>query len=216
MKQGLALIPWWGKADDLALAHITLARIHLAQANRSDAIAAVEKAVHLIQTTGVFSEARNAAEIAQVKLWLAQGDLQAANRWAASREGRLSSDDRFGFENELTHITRVRVFIAQNKPNEAIGLLSHLEEIARSAERMGRVIEILLLEALALREIGDSEHAILALTKCLTLAEPVGYVRIFLDEGKPMIELLKQLKASRPAPNLMNYINRLLEASIST
>jgi LuxR family maltose regulon positive regulatory protein len=210
MKQGLALMPWWGKADDFALAYITLARIHLAQANRSDAIEAVEKAIQLIQTRGVFSEARHAVEIAQVKLWLAQGDLQAASRWAASQEERLSSDDLFGFENELTHIIRVRVLIAQNKPNKAIGLLSHLEETARSAGRMGRVIEILLLQALAMQEIGDSEHAILALTKCLTLAEPEGYVRVFLDEGQPMQMLLAQWLAHASASPLRDYAIRLL------
>jgi len=210
MKQGLTLLPWWGKADDLALAHITLARIHLAQANRSDALEAIEKAIQFIQTRGVFSEARNAVEITQVKLWLAQGDLQAANRWAASQRERLSSDDLFGFENELTHITRARVLMAQNEPNEAIGLLSQLEATARSAGRMGRVIEILLLQALALQEIGDSEHALLALTKCLALAEPEGYARVFLDEGQPLHMLLAQWLAHDSASPLRNYANRLL------
>jgi LuxR family maltose regulon positive regulatory protein len=214
IRQGLALLPLWGKADDWALAYITLARIHLAQANRSDAIEAVEKATQLIQTRGVFSEARHAVEIAQVKLWLAQGDFQAAHRWAASQGGRSRSDDRFRFENELTHITRARVLIAQNKPDEAIGLLSHLEETARSAGRMGRVIEILLLEALAMREIGDSERAILALTKCLTLAEPEGYVRVFLDEGPPMARLLRSglQRGTWDEPRLVEYAGRLLAA----
>jgi LuxR family maltose regulon positive regulatory protein len=182
----------------------------VAQANRSDAIEAVEKAVQHIQTRGVFSEARHAVETAQVKLWLAQGDLQAASRWAASQEERLSPDDPFGFENELAHITRVRVLIALNQPNKAIGLLSHLEETARSAGRMGRVIEILLLQALAMQEIGDSEHAILALTKCLTLAEPEGYVRVFLDEGQPMQMLLAQWLAQASAGPLRDYATRLL------
>jgi len=210
LQQGLALLPLWGKVDDVALAYITLARIRLAQANRSDATEAVEKALQLVQTRGVFSEARQAVEIAQVKLWLAQGDLRAANRWAASQEERLGLSDRFGFENELTHITQVRVLIAQNKSNEAIGLLSQLEETARSAGRMGRVIEILLLEALAMREVGDSERAVLALRKCLALAEPEGYVRVFLDEGRPMQMLLVQWLAQAGAGPLRDYAIHLL------
>jgi len=115
-----------------------------------------------------------------------------------------------GVENELTRITQARVFIAQNNPNEATGLLSHLEETARSAGRMGRVIEILLLEALAMRETGDSEHALLALTKCLTLAEPGGYVRVFLDEGRPMQMLLAQWLAHAGSGPLRDYALRLL------
>ena len=107
-------------------------------------------------------------------------------------------------------MTQARVFIAQHKPNEAIGLLSHLEQAARSAGRMGRVIETLLLQALAMREIGDSEHAILALTKCLTLAEPECYVRVFLDEGQPIQLLLAQWLAHASVGPLRDYAIRLL------
>lgn len=210
LQQGLTLLPLWAKVDDLVLANITLARIRLAQANRSEASEAVEKAIQIIRTYGVFCEARKAAEITQVKLWLLQGDLQAAHRWVSSQEERLCSDHRFGFDNELTHITRVRVLLAQNNHGEALDLLSHLEETARAAGRMGRVIEILLLQALALREIGDSEQARLALTKCLTLAEPEGYLRIFLDEGQPMQMLLAQWLAHAGAGQLRDYAISLL------
>jgi LuxR family maltose regulon positive regulatory protein len=210
VKEGLALLPWWGKVDDWVLAYIALARIHLAQANSGDAIEAVEEAARLVRTRGVFSEARNAVEIAQVRLWLAQGDLRAAAHWAAFQEGRSSSDDRFGFGNELAQISLARVWIAQNKPREAAGLLSHLEEIARSAGRMGRVTEILLLESLAMRAMGDCEQALVALTECLTLAEPEGYVRIFLDEGAPIQMLLAQwLAHARPSP-VQDYAKGLL------
>jgi LuxR family maltose regulon positive regulatory protein len=210
MKQGLALMPMWDKADDWALAYVTLARIHLAQANRTDAIEAIERASQFIHTRGVFSEARKAVEVAQVKLWLAQSDLQAASRWAASQEERLASDDPFGFENELAQITQARILIARYKPDEAMRLLSHLEETARSTGRMGRVIEILLLEALALRAMGDSEQALVALTECLTLAEPEGYVRLFLDEGQPMQTLLAQWLAHAGPGPLHDYATRLL------
>jgi len=213
MKQGQALIPMWDKADDLALAYITLARIHLAQANRSEAMEIVDKANQLIHSRGVFSEARIAVEIAQVKLWLAQGDFQAANRWAASQEKCSGSDNQFRFENELTHITQVRVLIAQNKPDEAIGLLSHLEETALSAGRMGRVMEILLLQALALRQTGDSEQALMVLTKCLALAEPEGYLRVFIEEGKPMQELLLAYVHASFGENI-TYAQKLLAAFV--
>ncbi len=208
LEQGLALMSWWGKADDFILADVTLARIHLAQANKRDAAEAVDKAMEIVRTRGVFSEARQAAEVAQVKLWLAQGDLQAAGRWAASRPERL--DEQFGFENEPAHIAQARVLIALHRPREAIGLLSHLEEAARSAGRMGRVIEILLLQALALRETGDSEHAFRALAQCLTLAGPSGHARIFLDEGQPLRMLLGRWLAHTGAGPLRDHAIHLL------
>jgi LuxR family maltose regulon positive regulatory protein len=214
MKQGLDLLPFWDKADDWALAYGTLARIHLAQANRREATEAaaqaVEKAAQIIQTRGVFPEARQAVETAQVKLWLAHGDLQAASCWAASWEECLGSDDRFQFENELAHITQARVFLALNKPDQALALLSQLEETAQAAGRMGRVIEILALKALALRAIGDTAQALLALTSGLTLAEPEGYGRVFVDEGEPMQLLLAQWLADADAGPLREYALRLL------
>ena len=205
------MLPWWGKADDLALAHITLARIHLARANINEAVGAVEKATQFIQTRGSFPEARKAVEFAQVNLWLAQGDMQSASRWVASLQARLGSEIPFGFEYELTHIAQARVLIAQNKSNEAIGMLSHLEESAQVAGRKGRHIEILILKALALQATGDTKQADIALTKSLTLAEPEGYMRIFMDEGAPMIQLLARLKTSKLTPQLRAYVNRLLE-----
>jgi LuxR family maltose regulon positive regulatory protein len=210
MEQGQALLPFWGKADDSVLAYLTLARIHLAQANRPDAQEAVEKAIQIIQTAGVFAEARQVVESAQVKLWLAQGDLPAANRWAAALEERLGAEDRFGFEHELAHIGRARVWLAQKKPDQAAALLSPLEGTARSAGRMGRVLEILILKALALRAMGDAEQALLALTECLTLAEPEGYVRLFLDEGWPVQMLLAQGLAHAGAGPVRDHALRLL------
>ena len=212
VKQGLALLPWWGKPDDVALAYVTLARIHLGQANTDEAMKAMEKAKQVVQTSGLFSEAPHTVELAQVKFWLAQGDAQAASRWASSLGQRVGSHDPFRFEDEVTYIARARVLIALNRLEEAISLLSRLEETACAAQRMGRVIEILILEVLAMRQKGDPECAMLTLTKCLTLAEPEGYVRVFLDEGHPMQMLLAQwlARAGTSSTPLRDYAIHLL------
>ncbi|MFN2292765.1 MAG: LuxR C-terminal-related transcriptional regulator [Anaerolineae bacterium] len=210
LNQGLSLLPWWGKADDLILAYVTLARIHLALANTEDAAEAVRSASQVIQTHGVFSEARNALEMGQVKLWLTRGNLQAIDRWTRSQTERFSSADRCPFEDELACITQARAHIALNQPREALASLSSLEEMARSAGRMGRVIEILLLRALALQDMGNAQDALLALAECLALAEPEGYARIFLDAGQPMGELLGQWLAHASAGRLQAYAIHLL------
>ena len=209
MNKGLAMIAHWDKADDLALAKITLARIHLSQANQSGAMEAVKNATQLVQTRGVFSETRNAVDITQVWLWLAQGDLQAANRWVAAQEERLSFDQKTEYENELTYITLARVMIAVNNPGEAIYLLSNLEKNARLEGRCGRLIEILILKALGMMCVGDKEQAGTALNESLALAEPEGYARIFLDEGSPMQHMIAQwLSCAEPGP-LRDYARNL-------
>jgi len=210
IKQGLDFLPWWGKTDDIALAYNTLSRIHLAYGNWTEAVGAIEKAVQLIQTCSVFSEARSAIQTTQVKMWLVQGDWLAVDRWAATLENHFSSHDPFRFEDELTHITQARVFIAQKKLDEAIRLLSRLEENAQSDGRMGRLLEIMILKALAMQRMGNTAQADIALTKCLTLAEPEGYLRIFLDEGQPMQMLLAKGLAHAGAGPLREYAIHLL------
>lgn len=210
VEQGLTLLPWWGKPDDVVLAYVTLARIQLAQAHQVAAAETVEKAVQVAHTSGLFPEAPQAVGLAQVKLWLAQGNVQAAAHWAAFLDERLDSKVPFRYENEVTHIAQARILIAQNKSDEAIALLSDLEEIARSAKRMGRLLQILLLKALSLQQRGEWGGAILTLTECLELAEREGYVRLFLDEGQPMQLLLAQWLVRCSDNSLRAYANNLL------
>jgi LuxR family maltose regulon positive regulatory protein len=210
LKGGLDYLPSWGKVDDLCLAHTTWFRIQLARGDWTEAASAIEKAAQLIQTRGVFSEAGSAVEAAQVKLWLVQGDWLAVDQWAATLEKRFGSPDPFRYEDELTHITQARIFMAQNKPDEAIRLLTCLEESARSGGRQGRLIEIIILKALALQTVGDSTQADIALKKSLALAKPEGYVRVFLDEGRPMQMLLAQWLAHASSGPLRDYAIHLL------
>ncbi|MEJ2710563.1 MAG: LuxR C-terminal-related transcriptional regulator, partial [Anaerolineales bacterium] len=209
VKQGLDLLPMWGKADDLCLAYTTLARIHLAQENRLEASKAIEKAAQPLQTCGVFSEARSAVEAAQLRMWLLQGDWPPVERWLAALEKRIGGQDAFRYEDELTHITQARIYIAQDKLDEATRLLSCLEESAQSGGRLGRLVEIMALKALALQQTGEPAQADNALTKSLTLAESGGFVRVFLDEGRPMRMLLTQWLANTSEASLRGYAMHL-------
>jgi LuxR family maltose regulon positive regulatory protein len=211
VERGLRSIYSWGKADLLALAYVTLCRIQHAIGDRNAAVDTVHKAVELTQTHGVFPEAYGAVEAAQVKLWLAQKDLPSALRWAASVEERtFGSDDPFRFKDELAQITRARVFMAQNRLDDAMGLLSHLEATAQSCGRIGRLIEILILKALAMQKLGEPAQALAVLTESLALAEPEGYIRVFVDEGSRMQALLAQWLAHGSSGPLRDYAIHLL------
>jgi LuxR family maltose regulon positive regulatory protein len=58
---------------------------------------------------------------------------------------------------------------------------------------------------------GDSRQAMLILTECLALAEPDGYVRVFLDEGRPVQQLLSQWLAHADSNPLRDYAIQLLD-----
>jgi LuxR family maltose regulon positive regulatory protein len=103
-----------------------------------------------------------------------------------------------------------RILLAQNKTGEALDFLEELLEAAESKERMGHVIEVLILQALAFEARGETERALAALERSLALAEPEGYVRTFVDEGAPMAVLLTKLLEERRDGTSPWYVDRLL------
>ena len=210
VKRGLENIPFWNKADDIALAYTTQARIQQAQGNMAAAAESIERGGQLVRTSGVFPEARNAVVTTEVRLWLAQGNSLAVGRWSDAVDKDISSGDLFGYKNELVHIMQARVTLAQKKLDEAIELLNHLEIDAQSGGRTGRLIEILILKASVMQKLGKQAQAIAVLEKSLALARPERYVRVFLNEGGPMQMLLSQCLAQTSISPMREYIIQLL------
>jgi LuxR family maltose regulon positive regulatory protein len=155
----------------------------------------------------------------KAQIWVAQGKLPKALEWV--RERGLSVDNAPSYLREFEHVTLVRVLIARYKSDretgsihEAIGLLERLLHAAEAGGRMGSVIEILALLALAHAAQGGLPPALVSLERALTLAEPESYVRLFVDEDVPMAELLTRMNASRESGTLRvkEYVHKLLAA----
>lgn len=150
----------------------------------------------------------------RVRLWIAQGKLGDALAWA--REQHLSVEDDLTYLREYEHITLARLLMARYKRDHddhaALDLMGYLPRLLQAAEAGGRlnsVIELLILLALAYHMQGDLVAALVPLERALTLAEPEGYVRVFVDEGQPMSALLE--KAAKHGIN-PTYARQLLSA----
>jgi LuxR family maltose regulon positive regulatory protein len=146
------------------------------------------------------------------RVWIEQGKLTEALRWVRERD--LSVDDDLRYLREFEHITLARLLIAQYKSDledgyihDAMGLLERLLKSAEEGRRMGSVIEILVLQALAYEAQSNIHSALLFLKRALTLAEPEGYVRIFVGEGPPMARLLYEMLSHEIS---QDYVQRLL------
>jgi len=154
-------------------------------------------------------------EALKARVYVRQGRLPKALAWVHERG--LSINDELSYLREFEHITLARVLIAEYKGSraehpvlQAIGLLERLLNAAEEGRRMGSVIDILVMQALAHQAQGNIPLALAPLERALTLAEPEGYVRIFVDEGPPMEELLKRLKVKDEM--IMEYVRKLLAA----
>ncbi|NUM77398.1 hypothetical protein HUU40_23815 [candidate division KSB1 bacterium] len=152
---------------------------------------------------------------AQLCLW--EKDLVAAARWAEA--SHLANDADFSFGREIEYLTFVRVLFAQTRYDEAITLLNRLQRIVEADGRMRCLLEILVLQALAHKSQGQMQQATHALERALTLAEPEGYIRTFVDEGASMVELLQRFMRDqqKTSPSvarrvLQSYVMKLLAA----
>jgi LuxR family maltose regulon positive regulatory protein len=144
-------------------------------------------------------------------VWVAQGKVDDALSWA--RERGLSTEDDLSYLREFEHITLARVLLARytsvradSSIHEAIRLLERLLHAAEAGGRTGSVVEILVLLALAHQMRGDLAAALAPLERALTLAEPEGYVRIFVDEGQPMEALLEAAAKRDIAPRYVGHL----------
>jgi LuxR family transcriptional regulator, maltose regulon positive regulatory protein len=191
---------------------VAMARIREAQGDLEDALDLLHKAENLYMSD-FFPNVRPVAAL-KARVWVTQGRLDKALDWA--REQGLSVEDDLYYLREFEHITLARVLLARYKSDrqdpsifEALGLLERLLQEAEEEGRMGSAIEILILQALTLHLQGNLPAALVPLERVLTLAEPEGYVRIFLNEGKPMAALLE---AAAKHGIALNYVRSLLTA----
>jgi len=192
---------------------IDQARLKTAQGDLEGALALLDEAQRLY----IRSPLPDFCPISAMKarIWVAQGRSTKASEWV--REQGLSVDDAPSYLSEFEHVTLARALIARYKSDrgtgsihEAIGLLERLLHAAEEDKRMGSVIEILALLALAHAAQGDIPPALVSLERALTQAEPDGYVRPFVDEGVPMAELLERMKDE--GGRRKTYVHKLLAA----
>jgi LuxR family maltose regulon positive regulatory protein len=191
----------------------------IAQARLKESLGDLEGALDLLdeaERVYVRTPVPDVRPIAPMKarLWVKQGRLTKALAWA--RERGLSVDDDLSYLREFEHMMLSRVLTARYKRDqvgdsihEAVELLERLLKAAEEGGRTGSAIEILALQALAHEAQGNIPLALVPLERALTLAEPEGYLRIFVDEGPPMARLLYEALSQGIAPD---YTRQLLAA----
>ena len=179
-----------------------------------------------VHVRGSLPDVRSVAAL-KTRVWLKQGRLAEAQGWV--RDKGLAVDDDMRFMHEFEHITLARVFIATGKSAKGTGalvdaslLLGNLLQAAETGSRVGSMIQILLLQALVLQAQNKLPQAFASLERALALAEPEGYVRIFVDEGEAMRSLFVDFRSwigkqsgDRTHP-LRAYVNKILAAFASS
>ena len=191
---------------------VAMARVRQAEGDPLAAIGLLDEAERVY--VGDFSPNARPVPAVRARTWIAHGRVQEALAWATG-EG-LSPDDELSYLREYEHVTLARALLAQSRQepadrtvSEAAGFVDRLLREAEAGHRTGIVIELLVLQSLTHRLGGNLEAGLVPLERALTLAEPEGYVRTFVDEG-PAIGALLRLAARRGV--MVGYVGRLLAA----
>jgi LuxR family maltose regulon positive regulatory protein len=195
---------------------MAMGRIADAEGDPQEAITLLDQAEQLYRP-GFFPDVRPIAAM-KARVWITHGNLSQATDWAHERG--VSTTDDAGYLSEFDHLTLVRLLIARHRAHpdpgaidQAVRLLGRLHEAAETSGRAGSLVEIRMLQALAQDALGHRPQAEQSLGQAWAQApEPDGYVRLFLDEGSPMVELLRHAEHQGVAGD---HARRLLSLSTS-
>jgi LuxR family maltose regulon positive regulatory protein len=235
LSQGIDKVSQWGPFGAID-GYVSLARIRQAQGDMEGSRDAIQQAQRLAVQFDVTELDDVLVAIHQVRLWIAQGKLEPARRWLEERglflhhapslpaslaegpepdtsrrelaEGDNLIDQQLGRYKELL---LARLMLGLDRPDEALPLLGSqetlLEEQGRQVSR--RMMEVQLLRALALQAQNKVDQALATLEQALSIGEPGGFVRTFLDEGEQVALLLRQAASRGIAPR---YVSQLVAA----
>lgn len=187
------------------IAYQTLLRVRLARGDQKGALALLDQAKHYRHTVSVPLPAR-LLDADHARACLALGQVAEAERWALSYR-RDALRESLGYLDEMEDLTAARLYLRQDQPTQALALLERMRPAAESHDRKQHLIQILALVALVQQAQGNLQRALSTLRAALVLAEPEGYLRIFVDEGQSMAALLYQALAQGI---MTDYVTRLL------
>jgi LuxR family maltose regulon positive regulatory protein len=186
--------------DRFIVCEVFLARLSLARGDVAGAAAMLAQAEASARQQNFVHRIPEIAA-AQVLTMIRQGDLIAAAHLAEEHELPLS---------------RARVYLAQGDTSAALALLSPLRQQMEAKSWADERLKVMVLEAIAHRAHGEKDKAAELLGDALALAERGGFVRVFVDEGLPMAELLTEAAARGMMPNYVGKLRAAFESEAQT
>ncbi len=213
LDEGLAVCVEMGQSDVLTDAYIVQARLRLALNQPEPALAALQQARRVMESTAVDPWLGCWLDDCYLRYWLQTGAWETAVHWGQT--SGLTVDGPLSYHHDLHHRNLVRLLLvqAQQEPEgpylaQAQALLDRLLAAAERAGWVQEAIQVLILQALAYQASAQPAAAGDALARAVTLARRGGYVRLFVDEGAALGELLSQLASGVDAA----YVAKLLGA----
>jgi LuxR family maltose regulon positive regulatory protein len=184
--------------DRFILSEVFLAQLKLARGDVDGAAASLAQVEQIARQKNFTLRLPDVAA-AQVLVLLKQGNAPAAAQLARQYDLPLG---------------QARALLAQGDPTATLAVLEPYRQQVEAKAWQDERLKTLVLQAVALRLSGDKEPALATLAEALALAEPGGFIRLFVDEAENMRLLIADFRASigKSPHNLLAYAEKLLAA----
>jgi LuxR family maltose regulon positive regulatory protein len=197
----------WGDVGIQATGSVMLGRIEQARGYLENALELMRTAEQLNRDHRLYPWNSMWIEAALERFWLSQGCQERTSQHIQARG--INPTDEITYLHEFQYLTLLRWLLACRDYDTALGLVERILQIANNEHRMLRVVELLVLQSLAYQGKKDTSAAVTTLAKAVSMAQPEGYKRVFLDEGELVAKLLYLVKSNQ---DTSGYASDLLEA----
>ncbi len=191
---------------------VGMARLRAGEGDLSTALELLDEAERVY--VGDYSPNVQPVHATRARVLAARGDIAEARAWAFHHQ--VTTDDELSYLREYEHVTLARILLAEHAAtgtpealHDAARLLDRLVAAAQHGERVGSVIELEVLRAVAHHAGGARDESLEALGHAVELAQTEGWVRIFVDAAPALTDLLGELASSQPQSG---YLRELLTA----
>ena len=154
--------------DRFILSEVFLARLKLAQGDVAGAAAILAQADRATREQNFVQRMPEIAAV-QVLILLRQGDVKAAAQLAQAYD---------------LPVSQARVHLAEGNSAAAIALLESYRQQMEARCWADERLKAMVLQSIALHAHGEKDQAVQLLSEALALAEPGGFIRLFVDEGE--------------------------------
>ncbi|MCP4539713.1 MAG: hypothetical protein GY832_21455 [Chloroflexi bacterium] len=224
--KGFDLLQWFGEYEALALGLVALTRLLLLKGDSTSALQIGERfGRHWSTCAALLETLRIQAELSRF-----EGDsaaLETILSWRQENQPKFEAESDFpgispwNETQHLAHLTWIQSQIAlarleSESPQQPVlqSCLDYLDRRLQVAQQRGlvfRIIECSVLKTLVLDVLGNTEKAVVTLSQALSLAEPKGFRRVFLDKGQPMIRLLLRVSEHTKSTDFAHQLLTALE-----
>jgi LuxR family transcriptional regulator, maltose regulon positive regulatory protein len=203
----------------LSICYLSIARVRLSQGDWKALEECISKARHSARLSKSTQLDDFLTDLIQVRLWITRGEFDLALQWARTCgmldrpvEDMIARQVQNAPVNEFTHgqySVLARLYLALGQPQDALKIVNPLLANTMKVGNGRRRMEYLVLKSLALQQMHHPGQALEVIGDALRLGEADGYLRVFLDEGKPMAQLLYKAVERQVCPH---YAGKVLSS----